>query len=81
MNAIHSGRVPARGHYKRDLQTKAGTVRLKMPKLRHVPFETAIIWDSFDLTGHFPSKERNSVLTYDSILRIRISLNSKASLP
>lgn len=31
------------GHYKRDLQTKAGTVQLKMPKLRHVPFETAII--------------------------------------
>ncbi len=29
----------------------------------------------------FPQKERNSVLTYDSILRIRISLNSKASLP
>ena len=31
------------GHYERDLQTKAGTVRLKVPKLRHVPFETAII--------------------------------------
>ncbi|MFG6375422.1 MAG: transposase [Desulfovibrio sp.] len=46
------------GHYKRDLQTKAGTVQLKMPKLRHVPFETAIIWDSFDLTGHFPSKRK-----------------------
>ncbi len=29
----------------------------------------------------FLQKERNSVLTYDSILRIRISLNSKASLP
>lgn len=31
------------GHYERDLQTKAGTVHLKVPKLRHVPFETAII--------------------------------------
>lgn len=31
------------GHYKRDLQTKAGAVQLKVPKLRHVPFETAII--------------------------------------
>ena len=31
------------GHYERDLQTKAGTVQLKVPKLRHVPFETAII--------------------------------------
>ena len=29
----------------------------------------------------FLQKERNSVLTYDSILSIRISLNSKASLP
>ena len=31
------------GHYERDLQTKAGTVQLKVPKLRHMPFETAII--------------------------------------
>jgi transposase-like protein len=31
------------GHYERDLQTKAGTVQLKVPKLRHIPFETAII--------------------------------------
>ena len=31
------------GHYERNLQTQAGTVRLKMPKLRSVPFETAII--------------------------------------
>jgi transposase-like protein len=31
------------GHYGREFQTKAGTVQLKMPKLRHVPFETAII--------------------------------------
>lgn len=31
------------GHYERDLQTKAGTVQLKVPKLRHVPFGTAII--------------------------------------
>lgn len=31
------------GHYERKLETKAGEVTLKMPKLRHVPFETAII--------------------------------------
>ena len=31
------------GHYERNLQTKAGTVQLKVPKLRHIPFETAII--------------------------------------
>ncbi len=34
---------PLAGHYERDLQTKAGTVQLKVPKLPHVPFETAII--------------------------------------
>jgi putative transposase len=31
------------GHYQRRLQTKAGQVELKMPKLRTLPFETAII--------------------------------------
>ncbi len=31
------------GHYKRKLQTKAGEVTLKVPKLRTIPFETAII--------------------------------------
>lgn len=31
------------GSYQRELQTTAGTVRLNVPKLRHVPFETAII--------------------------------------
>ena len=31
------------GHYRRKLQTKAGEVELRMPKLRKVPFETAII--------------------------------------
>ena len=31
------------GHYSRAFQTKAGMVQLIMPKLRHVPFETAII--------------------------------------
>ena len=31
------------GHYLRALETKAGEVTLKMPKLRKVPFETAII--------------------------------------
>jgi putative transposase len=31
------------GHYERNLQTKAGAVRLKIPKLRRQTFETAII--------------------------------------
>ena len=31
------------GHYHRKLVTKAGTVDLKIPKLRKLPFETAII--------------------------------------
>jgi len=31
------------GHYKRSLHTKAGKVELKVPKLRNLPFETAII--------------------------------------
>ena len=31
------------GHYERNLQTKAGKVRLKVPKLRRQTFETAII--------------------------------------
>ena len=38
------GRVDTRaGHYTRELQTQAGTVKLKMPKLRTLRFETAII--------------------------------------
>jgi len=31
------------GHYERKLETKAGQVRLRVPKLRRLPFETAII--------------------------------------
>ncbi len=31
------------GHYERDFQTTAGSVRLRMPKLRQIPFETQII--------------------------------------
>lgn len=31
------------GHYPRNLATKAGKVRLKVPKLRSLSFETAII--------------------------------------
>ena len=31
------------GHYDRKLHTKAGEVTLKVPKLRSLPFETAII--------------------------------------
>jgi len=31
------------GHYERGLHTKAGEVKLKVPKLRNLPFETAII--------------------------------------
>ena len=31
------------GHYERLLETKAGEVSLRVPKLRRLPFETAII--------------------------------------
>jgi transposase-like protein len=31
------------GHYERSLETKAGKVKLKIPKLRTIPFESAII--------------------------------------
>ena len=31
------------GHYTRQLHTKAGAVTLQVPKLRNLPFETAII--------------------------------------
>ena len=31
------------GHYERQLETKAGSVKLKVPKLRRLPFETTII--------------------------------------
>jgi transposase-like protein len=31
------------GHYERKLHTKSGEVQLKVPKLRNLPFETAII--------------------------------------
>jgi transposase-like protein len=31
------------GHYERQLHTKAGEVTLKVPKLRKLPFERAII--------------------------------------
>lgn len=31
------------GHYTRNLQTTSGGVKLKVPKLRNLPFETAII--------------------------------------
>jgi transposase-like protein len=39
-----AARVSTRaGHYKRSFHTKAGEVTLKMPKLRSMPFETAIV--------------------------------------
>ena len=47
-NAARYERTEARrdtraGHYERKLQTRAGEVKLKVPKLRHQTFETAII--------------------------------------
>ena len=47
-NAARYERTGARrdtraGHYERSLQTTSGEVRLKVPKLRTLPFETAII--------------------------------------
>lgn len=47
-NATRYERSPERtdtraGHYTRKLETSSGTVKLKMPKLRKLPFETSII--------------------------------------
>src|SRR5690554_2169165 len=47
-NAARYERIEARkdtraGYYQRSLETKAGKVNLKVPKLRKLPFETAII--------------------------------------
>ena len=42
-NARRSGSIRRAGHYERKLETKAGEVTLKVPKLRSLPFETAII--------------------------------------
>ena len=50
-NLCHAGRYERNsqrastraGHYARNLQTTAGEVRLNVPKLRDLPFETAII--------------------------------------
>ena len=42
MSAAKLGRTPA-GNYERTLQTQAGEVSLKVPKLRRQTFETAII--------------------------------------
>jgi transposase-like protein len=41
-------RDPRAGHYERSLETKAGEVTLKVPKLRRQTFETAIIDRSDD---------------------------------
>src|SRR5262249_33455785 len=40
---IAACRATRAGHYERGLQTKAGEVRLRVPKLRGQTFETAII--------------------------------------
>ena len=41
--ALRAQRDTRAGHYERKLQSKAGEVRLKVPKLRAQTFETAII--------------------------------------
>jgi putative transposase len=43
LRAQRSRRDTRAGHYEHKLQTKAGEVRLKIPKLRQQTFETAII--------------------------------------
>src|SRR4051794_31317911 len=42
-SVVRLAATPVPGHYERKLQTKAGEVRLKIPKLRAQTFETAII--------------------------------------
>src|SRR4249919_3367658 len=43
MSAARPVAVGGDGHYERKLQTKAGEVKLRIPKLRAQTFETAII--------------------------------------
>ncbi len=40
---VNAGKYERSGHYKRNSQTTAGKVELNVPKLKGVPFETAII--------------------------------------
>ena len=47
------------GHYQRKLETKAGPVTLKVPKLRRLPFETAII------ERYRRREELSSILVYE----------------
>jgi hypothetical protein len=42
-SAVRLARDTRAGNYERNLQTKAGEVRLRVPKLRQQTFETAII--------------------------------------
>jgi transposase-like protein len=42
LRAQRGGRDTRAGHYERKLQTKAGEVRLKVPKLRAQTFETRL---------------------------------------
>jgi transposase-like protein len=49
------------GHYERKLQTKAGEVRLKVPKLRAQTLETAII-------ERYRPRERLGVIPADTKL-------------
>lgn len=42
------------GHYKRNFHTTAGEVELNVPKLKGVPFETAIIERYRPLSGKYP---------------------------
>jgi transposase-like protein len=42
-SATRHAAIPGAGHYERKLQTKAGEVKLRIPKLRTQTFETAII--------------------------------------
>ena len=43
MSAAKGARTRGAGSYERSLHSKAGEVKLKMPKLRRQTFETAII--------------------------------------
>src|SRR3977135_3160281 len=42
-SARRSGATAEPAHYERNLETKAGEVTLRVPKLRRLPFETAIV--------------------------------------
>ena len=68
LRAHRSSQDTRAGHYTRNLETKAGTVKLKVPKLRTLTFETAL---SNDTVGARVPRRRSA--DRDVILRASLT--------